>query len=89
MAKKRTKGVFKIVSKATGREFFGVSTQIEVVYRDCMKWCEQGTHTNKELQKEYDEYGADNFELVILKELPDADRKALYQAKKEYEEGLV
>jgi len=54
-----------------------------------MKWCEQSTHTNKELQKEYDEYGADNFELVILKELPDADRKALYQAKKEYEEGLV
>ena len=88
MAKKKTKGVFKIVSKATGKEFFGASTQIEVVYRDYMKWCEQGKHTNKELQKEYDEYGRDNLELVILEELPEADRKALYEAKRFHEEGI-
>lgn len=54
-----------------------------------MKWLKEGKYSNKALQEEYDKYGADNFELVILKELPDADRKALYQAKKEYEEGLV
>jgi hypothetical protein len=53
-----------------------------------MKWLKEGKHSNKAFQEGYDKYGADNFELVILKELPDADRKALYQAKKEYEEGI-
>lgn len=89
MAKQKTKGVFKIVSQATGKEFYGASAQIEVVYRDYMKRLKEGKHSNKALQEEYDKYGADNFELIILKELPDADRKALYQAKKECEEGLV
>ena len=88
MAKKKTRGVFKIVSKATGKEFFGASTQVEVLFRDYIKWCEQGKHTNKELQKEYDEYGGDNLELVLLEELPEADRKALYEAKSFYEEGI-
>lgn len=32
MAKQKTKGVFKIVSQATGKEFYGASAQIEVVY---------------------------------------------------------
>jgi hypothetical protein len=32
MAKQKTKGVFKIVSQAIGKEFYGASAQIEVVY---------------------------------------------------------
>lgn len=40
-----------------------------------MKWLKEGKHSNKAFQEGYDKYGA--------------DRKALYQAKKEYEEGLV
>ncbi|MDI6840458.1 MAG: hypothetical protein QMD71_06405 [bacterium] len=86
MARTKTKGVFKIVSKESGKEFFGASSQIEVCFRDYIKWLNNGKHTNKELQSEFDKYGKDNLELVILEELPDADRKTLNQVKKSYEQ---
>lgn len=79
---KKTKGLFVIRNPRTGFEHYGVSSQVEIVLRDYFRQLDNGKHSNKKLQAEYDEsQGA--LEHEIIKEFPaDTPMKVLYAEKR-------
>ena len=81
---KKTKGLFVIRNPRTGFEHYGVSSQVEIVLRDYFKQLNNGKHSNKKLQAEFDEsQGA--LETEIIKEFPaETSMKELYQAKRDF-----
>lgn len=50
----KTRGIFKIASNFNQKfEYIGASKQVEVVFKDYLKWCERGS-APKDIQEEYD-----------------------------------
>lgn len=58
-------GIFKIVDKTTGCCYVGKSKQIGKRVKDHFRLLRWGNHTNKNLQKAYDQYGPDNFDWQV------------------------
>ena len=53
MSETKTRGIFKITSNQNQQfEYLGASKQIEIVFKDYLKWCERGT-APKDIQEEY------------------------------------
>jgi len=53
MADAKTRGIFKITSNFNPKfEYLGASKQVEVVFKDYLKWCERGV-APKDMQEEF------------------------------------
>jgi hypothetical protein len=56
MADTKTRGIFKITSNFNQQfQYVGASKQIEVVFKDYLKWCERGV-APKDMQDEYNRH---------------------------------
>lgn len=79
---KKTKGIYVIRNPHTGFEHYGVSSQVEIVLRDYFRQLDNGKHSNKKLQAEFDEsQGA--LEHEVVKEFPaDTSMKVLHAEKR-------
>lgn len=64
--RERVMGVFQITNKVNGRIFIGGSTNLEAVWGKEQFLLNIDGHTNKELQKEWKQYGSENFTFLIL-----------------------
>ncbi|MFD0589873.1 DUF2087 domain-containing protein [Paenibacillus sp. GCM10027627] len=64
--KERTMGVYEIRNKTNGRIFIGGSTHLEGLWNKETFMLNLGSHQNKELQREWKEYGAEQFSYLVL-----------------------
>ena len=62
-------GVFQIKNKVNGYQFIGSSTDLKATWNAQKFQLNAGIHRNKELQKDWNEYGGGNFAFEILQEL--------------------
>lgn len=70
----RRMGIYQIVNKETGYYLLGSSMDVDQVWNKEKFTLDFGTHMNKELQKQWDQYGEGAFELQVLEELkPDEE----------------
>ena len=67
-----TQGIYAISNKVNGKAYIGSSKNIESRFNNHKSLLKSGKHLAPKLQKEWDEYGADSFELVILREIEES-----------------
>ena len=72
---KFTMGVFRIVNKVNGKVFIGSSTDLKAIWNAQRFQLEAGMHQNAALQKDWKEFGAENFCYEIIEELPHSVEK--------------
>ncbi|SMG44258.1 GIY-YIG nuclease family protein [Paenibacillus aquistagni] len=65
----RRMGVYQIVNKENGYFVLGSSMDVDQVWNKEKFTLDLGSHMNKELQKQWNEYGGEAFELKVLEEL--------------------
>lgn len=78
--RERTMGVFQIKNKINGRTYVGGSTNLDALWGKEQFILNMDTHTNRELQKDWKQFGGDNFEYLIL-ETVKLDQKIRYDYK--------
>jgi frataxin-like iron-binding protein CyaY len=66
-------GVFQIKNKINGKVFIGSSTDLKAIWYAQKLQLNVGMHQNSDLQKEWEEYGAENFIYEILEEIYQAE----------------
>lgn len=62
-------GVFQVKNTANGKILLGSSLNLEGPLNKHRFMLRIGSHTNKELQKDWNEFGPDNFSFEILEEV--------------------
>ena len=70
----RPMGVFQIRNTLNGKVLVGTSVDLPAILNRLRTQLSYGSHRNRELQKDWNEQGADAFELSILDELPPSDK---------------
>ena len=84
----RPMGVYQIRNTVNGKLFVGSSKDLPSMFNRHRAALRMGSHQNRELQKDWGEFGADAFEFEVLDELtpqerpdynPSDDLKALEQ----------
>ncbi len=68
-------GVFQIKNNINGKVFIGSSLDLKAIWHAQKLQLEFGMHQNSALQKEWNEYGAENFVYEILEEIKQSDDK--------------
>ncbi len=72
-------GVFKISNKINGKIFIGSSMDLVAIWHAQKLQLDCGMHQNIELQKDWKQYGAENFSYEIVEEIyPTDDPKVNY-----------
>ena len=66
---KREMGIYAIVNKASGRQYMAASPTLQTVWGKEQFVLTMGTHTNKELQRDWTSLGADQFEFRVVERL--------------------
>jgi group I intron endonuclease len=61
-------GIYAIVNSITKERYVGKSIDIEEKWRAHIQELDAGSHISPTLQQAWDEYGADNFLFLVLKE---------------------
>lgn len=61
-------GVYMILNKAENKVYIGQSRRLKDRFGRHKRSLENKTHHNKELQKDFDKYGKENFEFIVLQE---------------------
>jgi hypothetical protein len=64
--RKKQAGVFQVKNTVNGKIFLGSSLNLEGVFNGCRFQLSMGSHRNKALQKEWNEYGEGKFAFEIL-----------------------
>ncbi|GKU75928.1 DUF2087 domain-containing protein [Paenibacillus sp. L3-i20] len=62
----RIMGVYQIVNNSNGRIYIGGSTNMDGLWNKEKFMLELGSHTNKKLQKDWKQFGADQFTFLVL-----------------------
>ena len=70
-------GVFQIRNTVNGKIFIGSSLDLKAIWFAQKLQLETGTHQNSDLQKDWKEYGLENFSFEILEEIIGNDDKPL------------
>ena len=65
----KSAGVFMVKNKANGKVLLGSSLNLEGPLNKHRFTLKIGSHLNRELQKDWDEFGPDNFIFEILEEV--------------------
>ena len=89
--KKFKMGVFQIRNMINGKIFIGSSLNLDAIWNRHQTELKFGGHRNEVLQKEWKEFGEDNFKFEILSEIEQKDDdKADYNKEvKELEEMFI
>jgi hypothetical protein len=74
-------GVFQIKNKLNYKVFIGSSTDLKAVWFAQQLKLNTGMHPNYDLQKEWKEFGAENFTYEILEEIEQNEEKPVDYAK--------
>lgn len=84
-------GVYQIRNKVNGKVFIGSNTDLDAAWNSQEFQLQLGSHRNRDLQKEWKEFGADAFIYEILEEISDtADKIADYKDEiKELEQVYI
>lgn len=69
----RPAGVYRVRNSATGKSLVGSTTDLPSMLNRQRFQLENGLHPDKELQRDWSEYGADVFEFEILDRLEPRD----------------
>lgn len=64
--RERVMGVYQITNSANGRIYIGGTTNMDALWGKEQFILNMDSHTNKELQKEWKQYGAEGFSFLIL-----------------------
>ena len=67
-----TQGIYAITNKLNGKAYVGSSTDIEKRFNVHKALLKSGSHQSSKLQEDWNQYGADSFELVVLKEIEES-----------------
>ena len=70
-------GVFQIKNKINDKVFIGSSLDLKAIWFAQKLQLDMGMHQNSELQKDWKEYGAENFCYEILEEIMEVDDKII------------
>lgn len=70
----RPMGVYCVRNTINGKLLVGISRDLPAILNRQRAELRMGTHRNRALQKDLDEYGADNFEVEILDTLDSPER---------------
>ena len=70
-------GVFQIRNQVNGKIFVGSSMNLEKIFNRHRFELEMGSHRNTSLQKDWNEFGAENFIYEILGEVKYEEEKAV------------
>lgn len=66
-------GVFQISNKVNGKIFIGCSLDLVAIWHSQKLQLDIGMHQNTELQKDWKQYGSENFTYEILEEIKQSD----------------
>ncbi len=73
-------GIYKIVNKVNGKYYVGSAKDIELRFKEHCNSLEKGNHYNVYLQRAWNKYGGENFQLAIHKIFsPETNREELYE----------
>lgn len=75
-------GIYAIYNKINGKLYIGSSSELTKRLRQHLSNLKANRHTNKHLQRAYNKYGGENFEMQILAKVP--ENEILY-----YEQNLI
>nr|WP_243864950.1 DUF2087 domain-containing protein [Paenibacillus castaneae] len=78
--RERSMGVFQIKNNVNGRIYIGGSTNLDALWGKEQFVLSMDGHTNKELQKEWKQFGSENFSYLVL-ETVKTDQKIRYDYK--------
>lgn len=70
-------GVFQIKNISNGKIFISSSLDLKAIWHSQRLQLETGTHVNSDLQKDWNEFGPENFSYEILEEIQEKDDKPL------------
>jgi hypothetical protein len=70
-------GVFQIRNTVNGKIFLGSSLDLKAIWFAQKLQLETGTHQNRDLQKDWEEYGPENFSYEIIEEIHETEGKPL------------
>lgn len=70
-------GVFQIRNNLNGKVFIGSSLDLKAIWHAQKLQLDMGMHQNSELQKDWKNYGPDNFCYEILEEIHETNEKPL------------
>jgi len=84
-------GVFQVKNKINGKIFIGSSTDLVAIWHAQKLQLDMGIHPNSDLQKDWNEYGAENFVYEIKEEINQTDDRQIDFAKeiKTLEEMII
>ncbi len=74
-------GVFQIKNNVNGKIFIGSSLDLIAIWHAQKLQLDIGIHPNSELQKDWKEFGAENFSYEIIEEIKQNDDKPIDYAK--------
>jgi hypothetical protein len=74
-------GVFQIKNNKNGKIFIGSSLDLKAIWHAQKFQLDIGMHRNADLQKDWKEFGAEQFSYEILEELPGSDNETINYAK--------
>ncbi len=74
-------GVFQIKNVVSGKLFIGSSLDLIAIWHAQKLQLDIGIHPNSELQKDWKEFGAENFSYEIIEEIKQPDDKPIDSAK--------
>jgi hypothetical protein len=75
--KKFLMGVFQIRNNLNGKIFIGCSLDLKAIWHAQKLQLDMGMHSNSELQKDWKEYGHENFSYEIIEEIVETENKPL------------
>ncbi|WP_139995840.1 DUF2087 domain-containing protein [Paenibacillus paridis] len=78
--RERSMGVFQIKNNRNGKLFVGGSTNLDALWGKEQFMLNMGSHSNKELQKEWKQFGAEDFSYLVL-ETVKLEQKIRYDYK--------
>lgn len=76
----RRMGVFRITNLVNGKVYLGGSLNLDGTMERDRKWLAMGGHLNHRLQRDWNEFGAEAFDIEVLETLPPADEPRDYAA---------
>jgi hypothetical protein len=68
-------GVFQIKNNRNGKIFIGSSLDLTAIWHAQKLQLDMGMHQNRDLQKDWTEYGQENFNYEILEEIHETEDK--------------
>ena len=74
-------GAFQIKNNISGKIFIGSSLDLKAIWHAQKLQLDIGIHPNSELQKDWKDYGSENFSYEILEEVKHVEGKDINYAK--------